>query len=109
MSVMALPHGPCYPREFTPLCLHRYVCERTQLCLSALVMTLQHAVSTTIHSFCLMMCGNVRADRLSWEEIPRLLPPWLLELSPTQTKVTPEEETSIKKLPPLAWSEGMSG
>ena len=48
------------------------------------------------------------AGRLSWEEIPRLLPPWLLELLPTQTKVTPEEETSIKKLPPLAWSEGMS-
>lgn len=33
-----------------------------------------------------------------------MLLPWLLELSLTQTKVTPEEETSIKKLPPLAWS-----
>lgn len=74
----------------------------------AIVMTLQHTVSATIHSLCFTMCGNVQADRLSWEEIPRMFLPWLLELSPAQTKVTPEEETSIKKSPPLAWSEGMS-
>lgn len=71
--------------EFTPLCLHGYVCEPGLILVkdTAIVRSLQHAVSATIHSSCFTLGRNVRADPLSWEEIPRMLLPWLLELSLT--------------------------